>query len=300
MRHLAGVGRCPAERRPPGTLLPPDAHPNPGPAMTSPVPSPADSPDPADLAVAFVDPARPGSTDDLSQGGSALLLERMVAIEGKLDRLALLLRPLESAGVLPGAAGMAADIVDEEIGKLQNRGIDPDARLRRMLSLLERLSDEETLRGLETALNLAREAPGLVAMAADVFDEETGRLRDNGIDPADALSRGARAALEFGAVVGRREVESIRTLLASQALAPEAIGVVSAAASALVKTRSEPAPRVGAVGLVRALRDPEIQRALGFLLEVGRRFGDSLREAPGPSERPPLRDPTRPLAVPAP
>lgn len=239
-----------------------------------------------------------------SSTDTALLLERLDAIERKLDRLTPLLdSPLvEGAGALPGvvAGALAAgvDVVDEEMGKLQERGVDPDARLRQALSLLERLSDPQTMRSLEMALDLAREVPGLASMAADVFDEETGRLHELGIDPADALSRGARAALEFGSVVGRREVESIRTLLASQALAPEAIGVVSAAASALVQTRFETVPRVGAVGLLRALRDPEIQRAFGFLLEVGRRFGGSLAEAPAPSERPALRDPVRPLPVP--
>jgi len=254
--------------------------------MTSPVASPTDSPA---TAPPLVD-------------GTALILQRLEAMERKLDRLAPLLDSpvVEGAGLLPGAMAMGVDVMDEEIGKLQARGIDPDARLRRALSLLERLSDEETLQGLETALDLARQAPGLAAMAADILDEETGRLRDLGIDPADALARGSRAALEFGSVVGRREVESIRTLLASQALAPEAIGVVSAAASALVRTRSEPSPRIGTVGLLRALRDPEIQRALGFLLEVGRQFGLSLAEAPGSSERPPLQDPVRPLPVPVP
>jgi hypothetical protein len=240
------------------------------------------------------------TSTDAHPDGTALLLQRLEAIEGKLDRLTPLLDSpvVENAGLLPGAMAMGVDVMDEELGKLRDRGIDPDARLRHLLSLLERLSDEETLRGLETALDLARQAPGLAAMAADMFDEETGRLRDLGIDPADALARGTRAALEFGSVVGRREVESIRTLLASQALAPEAIAVVSAAASALVRTRSEPAPRTGALGVLRALRDPEIQRAVGFLLEVGRQFGGSLGEAPGSSERPPLRDPVRPLPVP--
>lgn len=231
---------------------------------------------------------------------TALLLERLDAIERKLDRLTPLLDSpvVEGAGALPGVMAAGVDVVDEEMGKLQERGIDPDARLRQALSLLERLSEPETMRSMETALELAHEVPGLASMVVDIIDEETGRLNELGIDPVDALSRGARAALEFGSVVGPREVESIRMLLASQALAPEVMGVVSAAASALVQTRFETVPRVGAVGLLRALRDPEIQRVFGFLLEVGRRFGGSLAEAPGSSERPALRDPVRTLPVP--
>ena len=46
---------------------------------------------------------------------------------------------------------------------------------------------------LEAALDLADGLPGLASMAVDIADEQAGALRDQGIDPAHALTNGARA-----------------------------------------------------------------------------------------------------------
>jgi uncharacterized protein YjgD (DUF1641 family) len=216
--------------------------------------------------------ARSGDTADR-------ILSRLDAIESRLARIEPLLDTLEQA---PALAASAVDVVDEHAGRLRDRGVDPQARLERLLGLMEQLTDDRTMHALESALALAKDAPGLASMAVDIVDEQAGRLRDEGIDPGFAIANGARTALQFASLVGPREVHALKTVLASEALAPEAVAVVSAAAQALVECQGRERRRVGVFGLMAALRDPDVQRALDFSIGVARRFGAAL-EAGAPS-----------------
>lgn len=204
-------------------------------------------------------------------------MARLDAIE---ERLARLEPVLETVGQAPALAASAVDVVDDYSGRLRDRGVDPEVRLGRLLKLTEQLTDDRTMAALEGALALAHQAPGLASMAVDVVDEHAGRLRDEGIDPGVALANGARTAMEFASLVGTREVHALKTILASEALAPEAVAVVSAAAQALVECQGRERKRVGLFGLMAALRDPDVQRALDFLVGVGRRFGAALEQGP--------------------
>lgn len=205
------------------------------------------------------------------------LLARLDAIE---ERLARLEPVLDTVAQAPALAASAVDVMDDYSGRLRDRGVDPEVRLGRVLELAERLTDDRTVAALEGALALVHDAPGLASMAVDVVDEHAGRLRDEGIDPGAALTNGARTALEFASLVGSREVHALKTILASEALAPEAVAVVSAAAQALVECQGRERKRVGLFGLMAALRDPDVQRALDFLVGVGRRFGAALEAGP--------------------
>jgi len=229
------------------------------------------------LAARFFRRADPAPmTDDLASRLDALE-QRLARIEPALDRLAALAGPLEHAG---GGLAMAVDAVDEHAGRLRDRGVDPAARLMRLLVLAERLTDDARLDALDGAITASAALPGLASMAVDIVDEHAARLRDAGIDPGAALANGARAALEFASLVGPREIHALQTLLASEALAPEAVAVVSAAAQALVECQGRERRPVGPVGLLRAMREPDVQRALDFGLGVARRFGAALADGP--------------------
>lgn len=238
-------------------------------------------------------PAIAASAVDVVDEQAARLRDRGVDPEARLMRLldlterltddatmASLEQALTFAHGAPGLAAMAVDIVDEQTGRLRDRGVDVQVRLTRAGALLERLSDDKTMDALEAALDLAEGAPGLASMAIDIVDEQAGRLRDEGIDPGLALTNGARTALQFATLVGDREIHALKTLLASEALAPEAVEVISAAAQALVECQGRERQKVGVFGLMRAMREPDIQRALDFLLGVARRFGAALEAGP--------------------
>lgn len=215
---------------------------------------------------------------------STEILRRLDALDAKLDRLSPVL-DMGSAG--SGAVAAMVDVADEEVRRLADQGVDADARIKRVLHLLLELTREDTLDRLEEVVKLTRDLPGMMAAGVDVLDVEAGRLRDDGIDPMKAVTNGARAAMEFGVAVGPREVRSLKAILASDALAPEAIDVVSGAANALVATRSRGCKPVGPLALLAAIRDPQVQKALGFLVEVGRSFGASMERSPSvPATRP--------------
>ncbi len=69
-------------------------------------------------------------------------------------------------------------------------------------------------------------------------------------------------------------------LLDSGVFHPDTVKLVGEAGDAFVASREtlrqSPKP-VGLFGLLRALRDPDVQRAAGLIVEFGRRFGSSLK-----------------------
>lgn len=205
------------------------------------------------------------------------LLARLDAIDRRLARLEPV---LDALGQAPAMAASVVDVVDEQTGRLRDRGVDVEERLVRGLALLERLSDPAVMGRVNALLDLAEQAPGLASMAVDIVDEHAGRLRDEGIDPGAALANGARTALQFASMVGPREIHALKTVLASQALSPESVEVVSAAAQALVECQGRERQRVGVFALMRAMREPDVQRALDFLIGVTRRFGAALESGP--------------------
>lgn len=235
----------------------------------------------ASMAVDIVD-EQAGRLRDRGVDPEARLM-RLLELTERLtsdDTMATLEGALQFSADAPGLASMMVDIVDERAGALRDRGVDVQARLGRAGALLERLSDDKTLDALEAALSFAEDLPGLASMAVDILDEQAGHLRDDGLDPAAALTNGARSALQFASLIGPREIHALKTLLASEALAPEAVAVVSAGAQALVECQGRERQRVGPLGLLKALRDPDVQRAVDFLVGVARRFGAALEAGP--------------------
>jgi len=136
----------------------------------------------------------------------------------------------------------------------------------------------EVLDALRPLVALAGQAPGLVAMAGDSFDEIMQTASDSGIDVERGLLNGAGAALRFGATMDPEKVRAIEALFNSGVLGPAALRTVGDLAQAMVDTASAPPSSVGAMGLMKALGQPDVQRALGFLVTFAEHFGRRLRE----------------------
>ncbi len=69
---------------------------------------------------------------------------------------------------------------------------------------------------------------------------------------------------------------ALERLLGSGILSAQAIGVVGYAGQSLVHsydTTKDHDRQVGMLGLLKAVRDPDVQKALGFLVEFGKQFG---------------------------
>ena len=108
-------------------------------------------------------------------------------------------------------------------------------------------------------------------------------LAARGID-VDKHGRAALTALERltspAAIAMLRDVldhtEELHNLLRSGVLDPSALRIVGDVGAALAEiSKSEPFS-AGAWDALRATRDPDVKRALGFVLALAKRFGSSL------------------------
>ena len=198
------------------------------------------------------------------------LAEKLTAPEmvDKLDRL------LTLADEAPGMAAMVGDMMDETVRSAAARGVDIEARLRAGLAIAEKLTAPEMVAKLDQLLTFANEAPGLVAMVGDMVDETAvsldleSRLR-MGLQIAEKATQPANLA-QLG--------EMFEVLLEAESgmLSPEAVRTLGSMAQSMVAAKSDPREKVGLFALLRSLNDPDIQNALGFLLNFGKRFGRSL------------------------
>jgi hypothetical protein len=135
---------------------------------------------------------------------------------------------------------------------------------------------------------LLGELPNLFAIAMDVFDEWAVQLKQQGIELESSLRNGLHAALYLGGQIRREELDRLGFLLKSEVLSEQSVETVGMAGSALSSCRrgtcEEPvAKRVGLFGLLAAMREPGVQRAVSFAVQFGKCFGNILEEQhPGP------------------
>lgn len=144
------------------------------------------------------------------------------------------------------------------------------------LTRLERRLDALTTK-LEQTVAQANHATAqvtpAVATMVDTFDSIMSRLQTNGIDPEERLRSIVHAADQM---TRPATMTALDALLASGLLDANALFVVGRLGAALAAVGGQPPQPVGMIGLLRGLRDPDIQRALGLLLAFGKQFGAGL------------------------
>lgn len=216
------------------------------------------------------------------------LEQRLARLESALDRLTSLL------GRLPAAIASFTDMIDG----LDEAGLGLNERVQGSLRVLERVTAPDNLQRLEILLDRvsaimpllesAKQVPGLVGAGVDVLDEWMERLAASGID-VDERGRILAQALER--LTSPEALDVLRTLLArvdvirgfldSGVLDAEPVAIVGKAGEGLARTAKANPASVGPFALLRALRDPDIQRSLGFAIHFARIFGRSLADGQG-------------------
>ncbi len=190
------------------------------------------------------------------------LLERFDALEAKVDNLSSSLTAIKTfsskAGVLAEAAGdSAAHFYDDAA----SRGIDPIARAQAGIALAEKLSAPENMAIVETLL-AKTEHLDLALNALDSIDKDDLEvLAKKGAGTVSTLAKLMKSA-EFGQLVDSAD--------------PTALGVAGSAGTALTETRTAGIESVGPFGAFMKMRDPDVQRAVGFTLAVAKRFGQKI------------------------
>lgn len=208
-----------------------------------------------------------GPSSSRARPSQAELLERIDArlerIEGRLAQL----DPLLDAA--PGLLATLGDGFDEfatELGDL-------DERVRAALRLLERVTRPQTLAQLEAGLDLLESLPGLLAVLGDSFDEFASQAAARGLPLERVVPELGRALESMWKLLTNEQVQQ---LLESDLLLPGTIEVLGTAARALAVAHQAPTPSLGLFGALAALREPEVQSALGFAIDVARRFGTNI------------------------
>ncbi len=220
---------------------------------------------------------------------AAGLLERLTeprtaaALERSLRRAEALEPALEQAAAVPDHIGVAVDIADEFVARQAARGVDVDERLRAAAGLLERLTDPETVAALERSLEhvhlleqgtaQAAALPGYVGLAFDLLDEEAARLQGRGVD----IDQATRNGLELLARLGRLAASpGMVRAMDSGALEPRFLSQIASILGAVRDTFDEEPTPMGAFAIFSALKDPQVQRFVGFSFALARRLGASL------------------------
>lgn len=214
--------------------------------------------------------------------------ETVEVLSALIDRLDHLDDLADLAEQVPAAATVTVDTIDEALTRAADRGVVVDERAREGLRLLEKLTEPETAAALEHLLDrsdqidelaaLAEKAPDAIATVVDILDAEYARAAAQGYDPERTLRQAFGALSRLGTLFQTDEFEA---LLNSGVLDPEALEAVGSLGSALVDTQKEAqrgdTPSQGVFGLLGALRDSDVQRAVGFITTFAKKFGRNLR-----------------------
>lgn len=141
----------------------------------------------------------------------------------------------------PGLVAMAGDMADEAYRNAAARGLNLEERLHNALHLAGQITAPETVAKLDTLVQLSDQLPGLVAMTVDMLDEGMKKAVSHGFNP-DVLA-----------------------------------SVAGAANTALTVAHAEhPVSSGGPFKILRALRDPDRQKGLGFFMNFLKHFGQNL------------------------
>jgi sulfide:quinone oxidoreductase len=227
----------------------------------------------------------------------ARLDERLSRIEARLDRLT------EVLDRAPAALAMAADTFDEWAARQQRRGVDLDARAVAGERLLLALSEPEVARRLERLVELlprllpVAELAGTfeptTAMVFDMFDAHVARLTERGVDVEARFAQLARLLERLTDPSFDTHLHELLDAAPSLMAATRTGELFGRAVDHVTGAGAEP---VGALGLLRALGRPEVQRTVGFALAVAARVGAELPATTTPHD--PLRSPPCPPTSP--
>jgi uncharacterized protein YjgD (DUF1641 family) len=164
--------------------------------------------------------------------------------------------------------------------------------------LLDRLSQPANLRALNSLVDqlpllavlvegidgLARKGDVITDTIAEVLEQLRAAGRASGLDLRETTEQLATLIPTFA-----EAAPAIKRVATSSIVHEDAVAVVGETGLALAagyETAQREKARVGPTGMLRATRDPDVQRGLGFLIEVAREIGRQLDEpaaAPAPS-----------------
>ena len=219
------------------------------------------------------------------------IMDRLDEIENNLADLS------DKMKQIPSIVSIATDTIDEQVKRIDETGIGLDERINSISILLERLSNPAVTERLTAVLNMLEQTPGLVSMAADTIDTSIADMQSRGIDFSERMTKGTDLVLKLTDPDVAEKLEGLITM-AKQApgliamiidslddalkgtnlMGPENMELLQNVLAANQYARSTPPARAGLLKLMRIMRDPDIQRANGFLINFLKAFGKGLEK----------------------
>ncbi len=200
----------------------------------------------------------------------ALHIAEKLTDPAMVERIDALIAATDQA---PGMVSMAVDIVDDTVRTAAENGVDINERLSSALVLAEKLTAPHVVEQLNGMLELMNQSSGIIAMAADSFDGIMQTAIDNGIDPQVFATQMFGVTTKLAQMLSTKEMQE---LLEGGMFDVETLKIMGAASSALVESNQMPRKKVGLFGMMREMKNSDMQRALGFLTTFGRLFGKKL------------------------
>ncbi len=218
------------------------------------------------------------------------ILAALERIDARLTALEHRLAGLEQ---IPNAVATLVDTLDSAVARLSAQGIEVDDRMKNTLKLLEKLTEPSTFAAIENVmarlpqldnqLKALDQAPATLAMLVDIGDGWASRLAAKGVDIDRRLSLFAEAAERLTSPEALtllnqllQHVGELQGLLSSGILEPGPVRMVGQMGRALASTAASENTPLGAFGAIRAISDPRIQQAIGFLVRFGKLLGQEL------------------------
>lgn len=221
------------------------------------------------------------------------LLDRVDTLEQAIDRLTTVMQQG------PGMVSMAVDIADEKQRQAAANGVDLEERLHNALVLAEKLTSPEMVDRLNKLFAFSQQLPGLVSMAADMADEKYWEASQHGVDIEERLGAALKIAEKLttpdmvakidhlimlsnqfpGYLAMMTDVvdDAFRKIGATGVDFNALASIASAAGQSLTETSNGPETKTSAFGMIKAMRDPDRQRGLGFFMSFLKYFGQKIK-----------------------
>ena len=189
------------------------------------------------------------------------------------ELVAKLKQLLETSEQLPGLLSMATDAIDEQIETARLRGIDIEQRFGNAISMIEKLTAPSIHKQLDQAILFSEQLPGLLAMVMDSVDNwmRSSNLKD--LDINTLTTEGTDALHQLAQIMKSDDYQNLK----QQGILNESyIQLLGQSLKAVEEAQQTPTSRLSIWGIMRALKDPDRQKAISFLLNVAKQFGQKL------------------------
>ena len=180
---------------------------------------------------------------------------------------------IETTEQLPGLVSMATDVIDEQIKNARSHGIDVEQRVGNALSITEKLTSPAITAQVDQAVLLSEQLPGLIAMLLDIIDEWMRKSSIKDLDINTLAAEGTDALQQLAQIM---KSDGYQKLKKQGILNESYIDLLGQTLQAVEEAQQVPTSRVSVWGVMRSLKDPDRQKAVSFLLNVAKQFGQKL------------------------